>query len=100
MLVDINNLRVSFKTRTGIFEAVRGVSLTIGTEKLGIVGESGSGKSLTARALTRSLPQNARITADRMTFDGIDVLKADERAMRRIRGKRSGFILQDPKYSL
>jgi peptide/nickel transport system ATP-binding protein len=100
MLVDINNLRVSFKTRTGTFDAVRSVSLAIGTEKLGIVGESGSGKSLTARALMRLLPQNASITADRLAFDGIDILKADERAMRRIRGKRAGFILQDPKYSL
>ena len=100
MLVDIDNLRVSFKTRTGTFEAVRSVSLAIGTEKLGIVGESGSGKSLTARALMRLLPQNASITADWLAFDGIDILKADERAMRRIRGKRAGFILQDPKYSL
>jgi peptide/nickel transport system ATP-binding protein len=100
MLVDIDNLRVSFKTRTGTFDAVRSVSLAIGTEKLGIVGESGSGKSLTARALMRLLPQNASITADRLAFDGIDILKADERAMRRIRGKRAGFILQDPKYSL
>ncbi|MGO4704424.1 ABC transporter ATP-binding protein [Microvirga sp. 2MCAF38] len=100
MLVDIQNLRVSFATRTGTFEAVRGVSFKIGTEKLGIVGESGSGKSLTARALMRLLPQNARIDADRLSFDGIDILKADERAMRGIRGKRAGFILQDPKYSL
>ncbi|NIX77034.1 ABC transporter ATP-binding protein [Microvirga terricola] len=100
MLVDIQNLRVSFATRTGTFEAVRGVSFQIGTEKLGIVGESGSGKSLTARALMRLLPQNARITADRLSFDGVDILKADERAMRGLRGKRAGFILQDPKYSL
>jgi peptide/nickel transport system ATP-binding protein len=100
MLVDINNLRISFKTRTGTFDAVRGVSMAIGTEKLGIVGESGSGKSLTARALMRLLPPNASIAADRLTFDGIDILNADERIMRRIRGKRAGFILQDPKYSL
>jgi peptide/nickel transport system ATP-binding protein len=100
MLVDINNLRISFKTRTGTFDAVRGVSMAIGTEKLGIVGESGSGKSLTARALMRLLPPNASIAADRLTFDGIDILNADERTMRRIRGKRAGFILQDPKYSL
>jgi peptide/nickel transport system ATP-binding protein len=100
MLVDINNLRISFKTRTGTFEAVRGVSMAIGTEKLGIVGESGSGKSLTARALMRLLPPNASVAADRLTFDGIDILNADERSMRRIRGKRAGFILQDPKYSL
>jgi len=100
MLVDIKNLRVSFKTRTGIFEAVRGISLSLGTEKLGIVGESGSGKSLTARALMRLLPQSATISADRLSFDGMDILNADERTMRRIRGKRAGFILQDPKYSL
>jgi peptide/nickel transport system ATP-binding protein len=100
MLVDINNLQISFKTRTGTFEAVRGVSMAIGTEKLGIVGESGSGKSLTARALMRLLPPNASIAADRLTFDGIDILNADERTMQRIRGKRAGFILQDPKYSL
>jgi peptide/nickel transport system ATP-binding protein len=100
MLVDINNLRISFKTRTGTFDAVRGVSMAIGTEKLGIVGESGSGKSLTARALMRLLPPNASIAADRLTFDGIDILNADERTMQRIRGKRAGFILQDPKYSL
>jgi len=100
MLVDIENLRISFTTRTGMFEAVRGVSLKLGTEKLGIVGESGSGKSVTARSLMKLLPDNTQITADRMTFDGIDILNADERAMRAIRGKRAGFILQDPKYSL
>ncbi|MDJ1160233.1 ABC transporter ATP-binding protein [Chelatococcus sp. SYSU_G07232] len=100
MLVDIADLRVTFATRTGTFEAVRGVSMRIGTEKLGIVGESGSGKSLTARSLMRLLPANARLSAERLTFDGIDVLNADERTMRTIRGRRAGFILQDPKYSL
>jgi peptide/nickel transport system ATP-binding protein len=100
MLVDIENLRVAFPTPSGWAEAVRGVSLTLGAEKLGIVGESGSGKSLTARSVLRLLPGAARITADRLEFDGIDVLKANENAMRRIRGKRAGLILQDPKYSL
>jgi len=79
---------------------VRGVSLTLGAEKLGIVGESGSGKSLTARALLRLLPPAAIVTADRLQFDGIDILKASERDMRAIRGKRAGLILQDPKYAL
>ena len=79
---------------------MRGVSLSLGAEKLGIVGESGSGKSLTARSLLRLLPGNARISADRLAFDGIDILAADEAALRRIRGKRAGLILQDPKYSL
>jgi peptide/nickel transport system ATP-binding protein len=100
MLVDIKNLRIAFETRTSRFEAVRGVSLQLGKEKLGIVGESGSGKSLTARALMKLLPSIAKVTADTLSFDGIDVLAASERDMRQIRGKRAGFILQDPKYSL
>ena len=65
-----------------------------------LVGESGSGKSLTARALMKLLPSNADIRADKLSFDGIDVLSASEKQMRQIRGKRAGFILQDPKYSL
>jgi peptide/nickel transport system ATP-binding protein len=100
MLVEIERLTVSFPTARGVSQAVRGVSLTLGTEKLGIVGESGSGKSLTARSILRLLPRTARIAADKLTFDGIDVLRADERTMRAIRGKRAGLILQDPKYSL
>ena len=100
MLVEIENLKIAFQTRTSRFEAVRGVSMKLGTEKLGIVGESGSGKSLTARALMKLLPSNADIRADKLAFDGIDVLSASERQMRQIRGKRAGFILQDPKYSL
>jgi peptide/nickel transport system ATP-binding protein len=100
MLVDIADLSIAFPTAQGWHEAVRGVSLTLGAEKLGIVGESGSGKSLTARALLRLLPPAARVRADRLQFDGIDVLAASERRMRAIRGKRAGLILQDPKYSL
>jgi len=100
MLVEIENLKIAFQTRTSRFEAVRGVAMKLGTEKLGIVGESGSGKSLTARALMKLLPSNADIRADKLAFDGIDVLSASERQMRQIRGKRAGFILQDPKYSL
>jgi peptide/nickel transport system ATP-binding protein len=100
MLVEMENLRVAFSTPSGWNQAVRGVSLTLGAEKLGIVGESGSGKSLTARAILRLLPHQARLTADRLAFDGIDVMTANERTLRRIRGKRAGLIMQDPKYSL
>nr|WP_294543336.1 ABC transporter ATP-binding protein [uncultured Rhodopila sp.] len=100
MLVEIDNLTIGFPTATGISPAVRGVSLRIGKRKLGIVGESGSGKSLTARSILRLLPGNARVTADRLAFDGVDVLRANEREMRAIRGRRAGLILQDPKYSL
>jgi peptide/nickel transport system ATP-binding protein len=98
--VEIDNLTIDFPAAQGWSHAVRGVSMTLGAEKLGIVGESGSGKSLTARALLRLLPPTARVQADRLRFDGIDVLAASERDMRAIRGKRAGLILQDPKYSL
>ncbi|MBW9090929.1 ABC transporter ATP-binding protein [Rhizobium wenxiniae] len=100
MLVDIQNLKIGFKSRTGFHQAVKGVSLKLGTEKLGIVGESGSGKSLTARALMKLLPTQTVIEADKLEFDGIDIRSASEKQMRTIRGKRAGFILQDPKYSL
>ncbi|MEO8716227.1 MAG: ABC transporter ATP-binding protein [Acetobacteraceae bacterium] len=100
MLVEMRNLHVAFPSPRGQTEAVRGVSLSLGAEKLGIVGESGSGKSLTARAILRLLPHTARIEAERLAFDGIDVLTASERTMRRIRGRRAGLILQDPKFSL
>ncbi len=100
MQVEIQNLSIAFPTASGMSLAVRSVSLTLGNEKLGIVGESGSGKSLTARSILKLLPRSARMTADKLTFDGIDVLSANENAMRAIRGKRAGLILQDPKYSL
>ena len=96
MLVEIRNLRIQFPTATGLSDAVRNVSLTLAQEKLGIVGESGSGKSLTARSILRLLPSNAIISADKLTFDNIDILHADEHALRRIRGARAGLILQDP----
>jgi peptide/nickel transport system ATP-binding protein len=99
-LVEAANLRVGFATPQGVSAAVRGVSLTLGAEKLGIVGESGSGKSLTARSILRLLPRGARLEADRLAFDGIDVLHASERRMRAVRGRRAGLILQDPKFSL
>src|SRR5476651_2463770 len=100
MLVDIKNLHITFESRSGNFDAVRGVSLSLGKEKFGIVGESGSGKSLTARCLMNLLPASAQCRADTLAFDGIDLRNASEKKMRQIRGKRVGFILQDPKYSL
>jgi peptide/nickel transport system ATP-binding protein len=100
-LVEIDNLRVAFRTDEGDFrEAVRGVSFSLGREKLGIVGESGSGKSLTGRSLLGVLPPYARMTAGRLSFDGIDLLRASPHQRRSLRGGRMGMILQDPKYSL
>jgi peptide/nickel transport system ATP-binding protein len=99
-LLDVKKLSVRFPTRTGVVEAVRGVSFTLGRERLGIVGESGSGKSQTGRAIMGLTPANAEISAERLEFDGIDLLKAPARLRRHLRGKRIAMILQDPKYSL
>jgi len=99
-LLSVENLKVSFPTRAGLIEAVRGISFTLGRERLGIVGESGSGKSQTGRAIMGLTPSNARISAERLEFDGIDLLKAPARQRRHLRGKRIAMILQDPKYSL
>jgi len=100
-LAEIKNLRISFPTEEGGWhQAVRGVSFALGREKLGIVGESGSGKSLSGRALLGVLPDYARVEADILSFDGIDLLKASRSERRKLRGSRLGMVLQDPKFSL
>jgi peptide/nickel transport system ATP-binding protein len=99
-LLTVDDLRVSFPTRTGEVNAVRGVSFTLGKERLGIVGESGSGKSQTGRAIMGLTPGHAKITAKTLNFDGIDLLSTSARQRRSLRGKRVAMILQDPKYSL
>ena len=99
-MLTIENLRVAFATRTGPVDAVRGVSLAVGREKLGIVGESGSGKSTVGRAIMGLLPHSAVVTADRMEFEGLDLRNATRAQWRDLRGGRIGMVLQDPKYSL
>jgi len=99
-LLTVEDLRVTFPTRTGAIEAVRGVSFELGRERLGIVGESGSGKSQTGRAIMGLTPLHAQITAKTLNFDGIDLLKISARERRALRGGRIAMVLQDPKYSL
>ncbi|APZ51483.1 ABC transporter ATP-binding protein [Salipiger abyssi] len=99
-LLDVENLRVTFPTRSGSFEAVRGISFSLGRERLGIVGESGSGKSMTGRAILKLIRKPGIVTADRMQMGGTDLLTASEREMRRIRGRHASMIMQDPKFSL
>ncbi len=99
-LLTVDNLKVSFPTRTGLVEAVRGVSFKLGKERLGIVGESGSGKSQTGRAIMGLTPSQALISADRLAFGDTDLLKISARERRHLRGKQIAMILQDPKYSL
>ena len=99
-LLSVKNLRVTFDTEAGRIEAVRGVSFTLGRERLGIVGESGSGKTMTGRAVLRLIRPPGRIEADEMLFDGIDLMRILESQMRALRGPRIAMVMQDPKYSL
>lgn len=99
-LLSVKNLRVTFDTEAGRVEAVRGVSFSLGRERLGIVGESGSGKTMTGRAVLRLIRPPGKIEADEMVFDGVDLMRASEREMRALRGPRIAMVMQDPKYSL
>jgi len=100
-LLVVDDLRVSYPNRDGAYvEVVRGVSFTLGRERLGIVGESGSGKSQTGRAILGLTPPQGHVTAKRLTFDGIDLLTCPPRQRRNLRGDRIAMVLQDPKFSL
>ncbi|TKT82495.1 ABC transporter ATP-binding protein [Aquamicrobium sp. LC103] len=99
-LLSVRNLTVAFPSLHAVPPAVRGVSFDVGREKVGIIGESGSGKSTTGRAVMRLHPSATRITADRMEFQGENLLAVSERRMQAIRGHSMAMILQDPKYSL
>jgi oligopeptide/dipeptide ABC transporter ATP-binding protein len=100
-LVDIKDLRVSFRHHDGVVSAVRGVTLGLSKgESLGIVGESGSGKSVTFLALMRLLQAPAAtIEADKLELDGSDLLNADAKALSDIRGSLVSMVFQDPMTS-
>jgi dipeptide transport system ATP-binding protein len=100
-LLDIENLSVGFDTSVGMFMAVQGIDLSIEPrEVLAIVGESGSGKSVAMLAVMGLLPDYATVTADRMAFEGIDLLALSPRERRRIIGKDIAMIFQEPTASL
>jgi peptide/nickel transport system ATP-binding protein len=99
-MLDVLDLRVRFPTAKGVVEAVRGLSLQVGVEKVGIVGESGSGKSTVGRAIIGLVPKPGAVQATRLSFDDVDLLRADTRKLRAIRGSRIAMVLQDPKFSL
>ena len=99
-LLEVENLWVKFPTRTGVFDAVRGVSFSLGQERLGIVGESGSGKSMTGRAILRLIRSPGIVEADKMELEGVDLLGRSEKEMRKVRGQQISMIMQDPKFSL
>ena len=100
-LLEIRNLTVSFDTSVGLFKAVEGIDLHVDSrEVLAIVGESGSGKSVEMLALMGLLPPTATVTADRMMFDGKDMLRMSRAERRKIVGKDIAMIFQEPIASL
>jgi dipeptide transport system ATP-binding protein len=100
-LLEIRNLSVEFQTGRGAFHAVEGLDLTVDTgEVLGIVGESGSGKSVSMLAVMGLIAWPGRVRADRMTFDGRDLLAMSASARRHITGKDIAMVFQEPVTSL
>jgi oligopeptide transport system ATP-binding protein len=101
-LLDVTNLTTRFHTRNGIVRAVEDVSFSVDKgQTVGIVGESGSGKSVTCYSLVGLIPQPpGKIHTGKAMFDGIDLLQASQKQLRKIRGKRVSMIFQDPMTSL
>ena len=101
-LLDVQNLQTHFHTSSGTVRAVNGVSIKLSKgEVLGIVGESGCGKSVTMRSIMRIIPTPpGEIVSGTVLFQGEDLLKISNEAIRRIRGKDIAMIFQDPMTSL
>jgi len=100
-LLEVENLQTHFRTPDGVNRAVDGVSFTVERgETLAIVGESGCGKSVTANSIMRLVPQPPGRIAGKIRFEGTDLLKLPERAMRDIRGNHISMVFQEPMTSL
>ncbi|MDF2506174.1 MAG: ATP-binding cassette protein [Microbacterium sp.] len=101
-LLDIHELHVGYdQDDGGVTEVVSGVTLRIGTGEVhGLIGESGSGKTQTAFSVLGLLPAGGRVTAGSIRFGGVDVTHASEKEYRSIRGRRIGYIPQEPMSNL
>ena len=100
-VLEVKDLRVNFKSDSGLVHAVRGVSFDLYKgETLCIVGESGSGKSVTSKTIMGILPVNAIISSGQILYDGEDLVRVSEEEFHRIRGHKIGMIFQDPLSSL
>lgn len=102
MLLDVHDLKVSFHSRDGVNEAVKGISFQLDEGKtLAIVGESGSGKSVTSMALTKLLPPEplCRVSGQAL-LDGKSLFDLSAKQMRAVRGKEIAYIFQEPGTSL
>ena len=100
-MLEVKNLKVSFKTPNGLVEAVNNSSFTLAKgESLGIVGESGSGKSVTSLAIMRLHPAENALVSGEILLNGINILNLPEDQMRHLRGNRIAMIFQEPMTSL
>ncbi|MDP6130692.1 MAG: ABC transporter ATP-binding protein [Dehalococcoidia bacterium] len=101
-ILEVQDLKTHFFTRTGVVKAVDGVSIHLNAgETLGIVGESGCGKSMTALSIMGLVPQPAgRIVGGRILLDGENLLEKTQAEMQEVRGRKVCMILQDPMTSL
>lgn len=100
-LLDVRDLRTSFKTDDGEVKAVDGVSFSLPKGKtLGIVGESGSGKSITALSILQLLANNGKIVGGEIRFKGENLIGFSDKKMRDIRGNMISMIFQEPMTSL
>ncbi|MCZ2259004.1 ABC transporter ATP-binding protein [Sporosarcina sp. G11-34] len=100
-LLEVQNLRTSFKTDDGEVKAVDGVSFSLPKGKtLGIVGESGSGKSITALSILQLLAENGKIVGGDIRFKGENLIGYSDKKMREIRGNAISMIFQEPMTSL
>jgi microcin C transport system ATP-binding protein len=96
----VNNLNVGFRQDGKVHAAVKGVSFTIGEgETVALVGESGSGKSVTALSTVELLPDSAEISGS-VTYNGVEMIGASEKALQKVRGNDISFIFQEPMTSL
>ena len=96
-ILEVKNLKISFRTQGGTLKAVRDISFDLERgETLAIVGESGSGKSVTSKAILGILAGNSIVEGGEILFDGKDLLKVPEEDMQQIRGDKIAMIFQDP----
>ena len=96
-ILEIKQMRTTFKTAKGPMEAIRGIDLHVDEgEILGIVGESGSGKSVTMKSVMRLLPTYAKTTAEGILYKGENLLTMSEKELQKFRGNEMAMIFQDP----
>jgi ABC-type dipeptide/oligopeptide/nickel transport system ATPase component len=99
-ILEVRDLKTYFYTSQGIVRAVDGVSFSVERgEVFGLVGESGSGKTLTALSLLKLIPFPGRIVGGEVLFNGIDLLGANEKMLKNIRGSNISVVFQEPSSS-